>query len=462
MAVNLAPGIFGAGGQFFSPSGIMLSGGFINTYLAGTTTPQPTFTTSLGTVQNSNPIVLNADGRPPQEIWLTAGIAYKFTLTDSLGVLIQTYDNLVGINDVTVPSASEWTTINLTPTFVNTTSFTLVGDQTSIFRTGRRIQLTETAGVVYGVVTSSSVSLSVTTVNVSLDSGAVVDSGLSIVAYGILNSQNVSIPQYFLGEVLYTNGIPTAFPSQVRQTVLNGPVDSSGFSAFGGSTGSTTVTAAGSLYIHAAGAATDRIGFITNPSWTGLSTNGTMYLFVDVAANGVCTTGSGTLVPVYQWGGTYSTTANQFTFNIQEMTAKVGTGAVANQAYRVYVGEVTVAGGVVTAITWYQLQGRYQVAQAVIAASTVYSFASNMGVSVLRQQLWLVCKTAESGYSIGDRLATNYMFDVTGRNFVLACTRNNATAVSSGGLETVNKSTGAVVSLTFANWSLEIDIDRGW
>jgi len=81
--VFLAPGPFGAGGQFFSTGGVVLSGGLINTFLAGSSTPQATFTTSAGNAQNANPIVFNSDGRPPQEIWLSAGIAYKFTLTDS-------------------------------------------------------------------------------------------------------------------------------------------------------------------------------------------------------------------------------------------------------------------------------------------------------------------------------------------------------------------------------------------
>lgn len=87
------------------------SGGKINTYLAGTTTPQATYTTSAGSVTNANPIVLNIAGTPVDsgnivEIWLVQGLAYKFVLTDALSNTIATYDNLSGINDataVTVP-----------------------------------------------------------------------------------------------------------------------------------------------------------------------------------------------------------------------------------------------------------------------------------------------------------------------------------------------------------------------
>jgi hypothetical protein len=39
---------------------------------------------------------LGTSGRPPDEIWLTDGIFYKFVLTDANDVTIQTYDNLYG------------------------------------------------------------------------------------------------------------------------------------------------------------------------------------------------------------------------------------------------------------------------------------------------------------------------------------------------------------------------------
>ena len=54
----------GAGAQFFDNNGVPLSGGLIYTYLAGTSTPQATYTSASGTIQNSNPIVLDSAGRP--------------------------------------------------------------------------------------------------------------------------------------------------------------------------------------------------------------------------------------------------------------------------------------------------------------------------------------------------------------------------------------------------------------
>lgn len=98
MAVNLSP-VFGVAGQLFDNNGNPLAGGKIYTYSAGTTTPTATYTSSLGNIAHTNPIVLDGAGRVPSgEIWLTDGIQYKFVVEDAANNLIGTYDNLSGIN----------------------------------------------------------------------------------------------------------------------------------------------------------------------------------------------------------------------------------------------------------------------------------------------------------------------------------------------------------------------------
>lgn len=89
----------GAGAQFFDDNGNPLSGGKVYTYTAGTTTPLATYTSSAGTVANTNPIILDAAGRTPNEIWLTIGTLYKFIVKTSADVLVGTYDGLPSIND---------------------------------------------------------------------------------------------------------------------------------------------------------------------------------------------------------------------------------------------------------------------------------------------------------------------------------------------------------------------------
>jgi hypothetical protein len=91
----------GAGAQLFDSNGDPLVGGKLYTYLAGTTSPMPTYTTSSGAVANTNPIILNSAGRTPNDIWVTPGVLYKFVLETSTGTLIGTYDGIPGIDDPT-------------------------------------------------------------------------------------------------------------------------------------------------------------------------------------------------------------------------------------------------------------------------------------------------------------------------------------------------------------------------
>ena len=108
MALNLSP-IAGAGWQFFDNNGVPLSGGLLYTYLAGTSTPAATYTTAVGNVANSNPIVLDSAGRPSNEVWLSNSVAYKFVLQTSTATLIWTMDNLSGL-----PSAGTQSTVTAT------------------------------------------------------------------------------------------------------------------------------------------------------------------------------------------------------------------------------------------------------------------------------------------------------------------------------------------------------------
>lgn len=95
MAVNLSF-IGGAGWQFLDNNGDPLSGGKIYTYAAGTTTPLVTYTSRDGLTPNANPIILDAAGRTPQQIWSTEGLLYKYVVADSNDVVIRTWDNIGG------------------------------------------------------------------------------------------------------------------------------------------------------------------------------------------------------------------------------------------------------------------------------------------------------------------------------------------------------------------------------
>ncbi len=187
--------------QFFSPvgndqtfdaNGDPGTGFLIETYVAGSTTPAATFTNAAGTVANANPITLDSLGYPPSPIWLVGGIAYKFIIKNALGVTLKTIDGISGINDSTV-SVSEWVSSGFVPTYISATSFSVPGDQRSILQVGRRIRTTNTAGIIYSGISVSSFGAGVTTVTVINDSGTL-DSGLSLVEYGLISATNTSFP----------------------------------------------------------------------------------------------------------------------------------------------------------------------------------------------------------------------------------------------------------------------------
>jgi hypothetical protein len=94
-SVLLSP--VGNGQQFFDNNGIPNAGGLIYTYQAGSSTLLTTYTTVNGNIANTNPIVLDAYGRTPSEIWMQTGYSYKFIIQTADAVTLQTLDNLYPI-----------------------------------------------------------------------------------------------------------------------------------------------------------------------------------------------------------------------------------------------------------------------------------------------------------------------------------------------------------------------------
>jgi hypothetical protein len=114
MTVYLS-GFAGAGAQFFDDSGNLLSGGKIYTYAAGTSTPQSTYTSATGDALNANPIILDSSGRLPEDLWLAEGETYRFVVTDDCDVWIREYDDIPGINDLSLTTIL-WSAISGKPT----------------------------------------------------------------------------------------------------------------------------------------------------------------------------------------------------------------------------------------------------------------------------------------------------------------------------------------------------------
>ena len=222
-------------------------------------------------------------------------------------------------------------------------------------------------------------------------------------------------------------------------------------------TGSTTFT-----YTVAGSPATPATG---SPVYTV-----TNFLYGDVASGGTVTLGKGLLPPVYQFAGTYSTTADQFTFNIQEMVGKVGNGSAAAQTYRVYIGEAKCSSSAVTSQVNYALLGRYTSAftSTLPSTSTSVAFSSNIGTNEIYGDISIEieCLAVDNGYAIGDRVrragansgggASQHPIDITTRNTVQFSTG------STNAFYSPPKGGGANTGLTAASWKYRLLKNRGW
>jgi hypothetical protein len=477
--------------QQFNDLGDPLIGGRLYTYAYGTTTQKTAYTDPAGAVPHTYTsdglggqyIALNARGELPAPLYLGNG-PYDLTLKTAAGATIWTrraQGTLIASNIIPVQLASA-ATVDIGGQGV--TSIEITGN-TNISSFG-----TNYAGPIF-VRFLGSLTLVHNSVTLNLPGGtnSTVNPGDIVIASGNSNNNGwnvLVVSQNSFAKTGVNNDItaltalatvPTVIATAiaaganatptVRQTVLNGPVDTNGFASFGGSTGGTTVTASGTLTATAANGTANRTGSIANPSWTSLSTNGTMYLYLDIAADGTCTAGSTTLAPTYRWGGADVTATNQFTFNIQEMVGKVGNGTTAAQVWRVFVGEVTVSGGVVTAIAWYALMGRYQSpwTATLPAASAAVSFNHNIGTVDLSVKLEVQCTTAEFGYSVGDTV-TEVNGNTGGVAAPISVVRTSRavgfTVSNTGSMLVLNKTTGANATMTLASWRYRMTAQRGW
>jgi hypothetical protein len=190
---------------WFVPGGnTPASGGLLFTYVAGSSTKTTVYKDNAGGSSHTNPIVLDSGGNLPSgsEVWIPTGVTIDIVFapsndTDPPASPYDTLEDISGINDVNA-SVTDWIT-GPTPTFVSGTQFVLSGDQSANFKNGRRLRTTNTGGTVYSGITSVIAAAGSTTVNVISDAGATLDSGLSAVAYSLLDPQYSSINEYYVG-----------------------------------------------------------------------------------------------------------------------------------------------------------------------------------------------------------------------------------------------------------------------
>lgn len=195
MTANISPV---GNSQFLDVNGNPLSGGKLYTYEAGTTTPLAAYTTAEGDVPQPNPVILNSLGTLDDPLYLANGVPYKIIVKTSAGVSLGLeYDDIYGVAAADT-TADEWLEFTGTFTYVSSTSFTVSGDQTSIFQVSRKLKTQNTAGIAYSNIASATYSAPDTTVTVT-NTFLTLDSGLSQIWYGFLEPTHSSIPETTIG-----------------------------------------------------------------------------------------------------------------------------------------------------------------------------------------------------------------------------------------------------------------------
>lgn len=260
----------------------------------------------------------------------------------------------------------------------------------------------------------------------------------------------------------------------IRQTIVfsNNLDDVTGAPSWGGSTGSTSLTASWTGVIFSCAAVQRDINGLDpgTMTWTDLSAlSATYYLYIDIdpsTSASTVTAGSTTLAPVYTEGDSYSTVNGQHTFSIPDMQMGVGDGTTVSTVYRVFVGEATTNGsGVVSSFRWYGIRGR-ATATTTFAASSAFQFQHYLGYpgDQLSVEVFIApTSTTQHGYlslasATPDWVNISSNRDITisnlGRLITSVNTSNSINIVPYGG--------GAPVAITPGNWTMRVVVKRNW
>lgn len=498
-------------GQFEDANGAPLVGGKIYTYAAGSSTPQATYTSAAGDVPQENPIILNSFGVPDNPIWLTEGQSYKFILKDANDVQKgPPFDNVSGVGDTSV-DIDQWNASGVTPTYVSATSFTVPGDQTSVFHANRRFKATTTGGTIYGAIASVSYDgSSLTTVTVTNDSGSL-DAGLSAISLGVVTATNTSLPKipnfnssaeiaddaiiarHLADSALgfsMVNGTLTASVALNALTIAiktkagadpsasdpvlvmfrNATVASGAYEVLS-LTAATSLTISSGSTLGSANATLCRlwvVGF--NDAGTfrlGVINLGTTAVDIgdDVFASSTVEGGAGAADSkgVYYTGTAVSTKPMRVLGYVESTQATAGTWATAPSKVQLINSWIAMR----PALSLSSICPYFETPQQTITAGGALTIAHELGRKPILFQYLLVCTTAELGYSINDELpidaqptGSSSSAIAQGVAVVPDATNLNIRFGSQANVfQIIRKDTGANASITAANWKFVI---RAW
>lgn len=205
----------------------------------------------------------------------------------------------------------------------------------------------------------------------------------------------------------------------VRQTVLNGAVDSSGFpSALSIGAGlSVTLTGTGIPFLLSFAAGFDANGpvdylgrFTANQTFSGLTANTTCFLYVDRdSTTGALTIGFTTLAPTYQPAAPSSPATGQHWFDLSSFTMKRWSGSAWVVFQRVFVGACNTGASTVTAVFTYAYGGIYQSLWIAVIANTTYTFNHQLGMFLSQAAANIQVFTSIAGNDSDSIIATPFV-----------------------------------------------------
>jgi len=469
----------------FTTTGTMapLAFGKLWTYAAGTVVPLATYTDATGASAASNPIILDANGEAT--VWVGPA-AYKFNLLDASDVQQPNWPQ-DGITSGAGLAAAAETAAKAFATAADTAQSVIlraeIPAQTGTFFTTTGTSTAYTLSPTVPIV--AKVAGQRYNVKFHVASGATPTLAISGQIAGSLkqyDSKGVKATAYLAADqiadvewdgtdyLVLTPLAPDPLTPKARETVYGGPVDTSGNANFlpatlAGLTLTTqNVTASAPLYVGASNGPANTYGLSSaNLSWV-LPDNATSYLFVDVSASGVLTTGSTVLGPVFQTMGVPSITLAQNTFNIAEMKMYCGTGSVAAQVNRVFVGKAVTAAGAITSTVAFAYNGEFtSPLHAFPGVSTTAAYqpqSHKIGVIAPRDYKTVaVCISADNGYAIGDEVPIasfgTYFSEIVNSTYITCATSSVASAM-------VPYTGGVIAAVAEAKWNLKNYVKRGW
>lgn len=319
--------------QFTTAAGVPLSGGKVFTYIAGTTTPQATFTDYTGATPNTNPVIL--DSRGEANIWL-GGATYKFRLTDANEVEIWTVDYIsaptsavspVLSGNVIIDSDTPGPALKITQTGTgpvmrvqdsadpDTTPFIIDNaGNVGIGTATPTAQLEATGAAKIGSLTLTSAPLPVASGGTNATTAANARTNLGAAASGAITASGLTM------DTARLLGRTTASSGAVEEISVG-----SGLSLTGGSLTANVNINLGTAQNSTSGTAID---FTSIPSgvrrvtvmFSGVSTNGSNQYLIQLGAGGVQTTGYNSYAMNFG-GGSGSGTAETTGFNIRVSSA---------------------------------------------------------------------------------------------------------------------------------------------